>query len=530
MNKTLINVFDNKRRLVVSTYLISFMLFCISIITTYALSYHYAYQAQITQLDALNKDMLARMQRTSKQFAQSVSLLEKDSKKQPCSQANIMRMQQIDISGTNIQAIGYFVNNQFQCSSQGSLLDGVQFGPPTIASTSGVKIWMNVSLPSAPQYKYILIEMHHYAAILRPIETIEFAGNQNASVAIIDTKSRNLYASKGVIKSAWINAYNGDSKQEFIDDDKEYMVLIEANSTGKSAVIAAAPIATIYNKPLMTNLLIMLISTLIGLGFAITFLYFMRRCYSSKTALIKALNNSELFLEYQPIIDLSTNQCIGAEALIRWRQGNGTMVPPDLFIPFAENVGLMRAITKYVLKLIEVDMASLLHKYPDFHIGINLSSSDLQSEETISLLRSLISTIGVDKGCFVIEATERGLLKDGVSQRLVNEIRQLGMKVAIDDFGTGYSSLSYLTRFELDYLKIDKAFVDSIDTENSHVAFHIIELAKSLNLTMIAEGVETEAQAKILQEHGVRYVQGWLFAKGMSPADLMRDIESRSMS
>lgn len=181
---------------------------------------------------------------------------------------------------------------------------------------------------------------------------------------------------------------------------------------------------------------------------------------------------------------------MGAEALIRWRRHDGTMVRPDVFIPEAEESGLIHYITKEVFRLVAQDTACFLKEHPHLHIGINLSSKDLMKAETVHLVCDLIRKMDVKPHNLIIEATERGFMQADVAQRIIDDIHALDVKIAIDDFGTGYSSLSCLENFHLDYLKIDKSFIDTIggDAATSHVASHIIEMARSLNLEMIAEG------------------------------------------
>jgi sensor c-di-GMP phosphodiesterase-like protein len=166
-------------------------------------------------------------------------------------------------------------------------------------------------------------------------------------------------------------------------------------------------------------------------------------------------------------------------------------------------------------------MHTALNMHKHFHVGINISSHDIRSGALMPMIETLKKSTGAKGNQILIEVTERGFLDDEAALTTIKNIRECGVMVAIDDFGTGYSSLSYLTKFQLDYLKIDKTFVDSVGTDavTSHVAFHIIEMAKTLQLGMVAEGVETEEQAKILQERGVQYVQGWLFSKSLKRKD-----------
>jgi sensor c-di-GMP phosphodiesterase-like protein len=233
------------------------------------------------------------------------------------------------------------------------------------------------------------------------------------------------------------------------------------------------------------------------------------------------------------VVDLRTGLWVGAEALLRWRRATGEHVSPDIFIPVAEQSELIQEITDHVLELAVTDLAGFFEKHPDFHVAINVSSSEMQSADVVRRLKNFIARVkGASARNFIIEATERCLISPEKARTILAEMRGLGSSIAIDDFGTGYSSLSYLQTLSVDYLKIDKSFVDAIDTASvtNSVVPHIIGMAKDLHLRLIAEGVETAEQADYLRSQGVEYAQGWYFAKAMPFDALLGSLDSTRYS
>lgn len=247
------------------------------------------------------------------------------------------------------------------------------------------------------------------------------------------------------------------------------------------------------------------------------------RQQSMSYAFRSALATPQVSLAYQPVVDLASGKQVGAEALLRW-QRRDTFVSPDLFIGAAEQAGIMKQVTARVLELVVQDAAAVLAGGSRGHISINLSAADLGSHATVARLQRLLEATRLPSECFWIEATERGFLGGDRARSVVAELRRMGFKVAIDDFGTGYSSLAVLDTFKLDILKIDKAFTASIGTGETKVIEHIIQLAKSLGLDLVAEGVETLEQAAFLQSQGVAFAQGWLFGRPVSPRDFQNAV------
>ncbi|AZC28088.1 EAL domain-containing protein [Pseudomonas chlororaphis] len=231
-----------------------------------------------------------------------------------------------------------------------------------------------------------------------------------------------------------------------------------------------------------------------------------------------ALRRGELQVLYQPIFDLQTRQCVGAEALLRWRRPDGTLTSPELFIPMAENTGQIRPITDFVLQRLLEQLGHLLRANPNLYISVNLAACDVMVPRIGKVMARLLALHRVAARQIAFEVTERGLIDVVVARHNLQALRDVGHQVLIDDFGTGYCSLAYLQTLPVDYLKIDKAFIDALghDAASSGVAPHIIRMAHALQLKVIAEGIEFEDQALLLSSEGVRYGQGWLFAHALS--------------
>ncbi len=246
----------------------------------------------------------------------------------------------------------------------------------------------------------------------------------------------------------------------------------------------------------------------------------LRRDQSLERALQMALHRGELEVDYQPLVDLQSRRCVGAEALVRWRRADGQRVRPDLFIPQAEDSGQICAITRRVIELVLHEQAALLRDHPQLYISVNLAAADISGGAFVAHAQQLLAECGVSAQQLLYEVTERGLVDVQLASSLLQAQRDSGHRIAIDDFGTGYSSLSYLQDLPVDVLKIDKSFVDTLgsDAASSPVAPCIIQMARSLGLKVIAEGIEHEAQAQLLLTLGAHVGQGWLFSKALDAA------------
>ncbi|MGI9147231.1 MAG: bifunctional diguanylate cyclase/phosphodiesterase [Chloroflexota bacterium] len=242
-------------------------------------------------------------------------------------------------------------------------------------------------------------------------------------------------------------------------------------------------------------------------------------------ALRQAISSEQLTLYYQPIVDCDSQDVVGVEALVRWQHPQYGLVPPDDFIPFAEQTGLIKPLTRWVLGTALRQCRAWQDGGLDLRVAVNLSAHDVQDLSLPGLISRHLADSGVEPSHLTVELTETALMAD--PERALNTLARLGdmgVEIAIDDFGTGYSSLSYLTRLPAHQLKIDRAFVSGLadETRQTAVVRSTIELGHTLGLKVVAEGVEDEVTCELLSDLGCDRVQGYHFARPMPARDIAR--------
>ncbi|WP_181016848.1 cyclic di-GMP phosphodiesterase [Pantoea agglomerans] len=240
--------------------------------------------------------------------------------------------------------------------------------------------------------------------------------------------------------------------------------------------------------------------------------------------LIRGMKRGEFHVEYQPLVTSHDGQPYGMEALLRWTHPTKGPIPPDVFIHYAESQNLIIPLTRHLFQLVSRDAHLLCHTIPR-HACLSLNISPLHLADSgfrQDVLRWL-DTMPADHFTYVFEITERAMLRDENVGELFDWLHQQQIHIAIDDFGTGHSALIYLERYDFDYLKIDRGFVQSIGTDSltSPVLDTVLQLAKKLNLKSVAEGVETGEQAAWLINRGVTHLQGYIFSRPLRPETLI---------
>jgi EAL domain-containing protein (putative c-di-GMP-specific phosphodiesterase class I) len=245
-----------------------------------------------------------------------------------------------------------------------------------------------------------------------------------------------------------------------------------------------------------------------------------------ETELRRAMPAGELILHYQPKLDLATGTFSGAEALVRWDHPSRGLLPPARFIPLAEDSALIVALGDSVL-LQACRQARIWREagLGEKTVAVNLAARQLRDGRIVETVKQALHATGLMPCSLELEITESSIMHDiGYATSLLHELKDLGVAISIDDFGTGYSSLSALRNFPVDKLKIDRSFIHEIETAPSAAAvvLAVISFARTLGMRVIAEGVETVAQAEFLERHGCDELQGFLVASPL-PADQLLD-------
>jgi len=452
-----------------------------------------------------------------------------------CSDESLALMRNLDVSSDYIQAMGAMSGTVVTCDSVGGGREAVDLGPADVTTPSGASVWNQVRFPYAPGQQFIAVGRDGFVVIVHRALVIDITDDQSVSLAVFTVPNGLVVTSRGQVDARWltevVHRYPVPARQPRVLEETftrdGHLVAAVTSSRRYIGAISAFPIGAVDRRAHRGALLLVPVGAAAGVILALTVLYFARQRLGLPAVLRSALRHREFFLVYQPIVDLDTGRWCGAEALIRWQRHDGELIHPDLFVPIAERC-LGADFTTHVVDLVAEDLGALKGHHPDFYVSINVTPMDLERGGTVDLFRGLVAKTGVPPELVAIETTERIPLNRDKACRVIRQLRQFGFGVVIDDFGTGYSSLSYLQALEVTALKIDKSFVESLGTDapTNQVAFHIIEMAKELKLGMVAEGVENEAQARVLGERGVRLAQGWLFSEPLTWDELILALES----
>jgi sensor c-di-GMP phosphodiesterase-like protein len=428
-----------------------------------------------------------------------------------CSSAHLQALQEAAMPRPHIRAIGYWRAAERQCGV--GFLQAQALRPPRADRIydSGVIAWWPSAATAVGGVRLFLMRFGDHDVAIDPSALLD--------VGPLQQRQAGLWMENLRLASHPVDAILPvpDSLAVGLTLDRERGIAVSRFSRPGELpieIVAIEPLDSFWGRYARS----LAIGTGIGLllfgGFIYGLLRYTRHRLSMGSLLREALAQGRIRASYQPVVDLRTRRVVGAEALARWTLEGGEPVPPDVFIPLAEREGVMAEVTLSMLGAPLRELRELLFARGDLSINLNVSPEDLRSERFASALEAAMRGSGLPPRAIKLEITERALVNTDTARTMIRRFRERGHEVAVDDFGTGFSSLSYLSTFELDWLKIDKSFVDAIGTgaATSEVIVHVIEMARSLGLRTVAEGVETEEQVHWLLAHGVEMGQGFYFS------------------
>lgn len=481
-----------------------------------------AVQAEQDRLEVLNQRLVRRASLTFNAAAANLSTLAA-SRITPCSTEHMELMRRLEANSLIISEVGYFRNGALQCASWGVPRTRMPLMTPALSTADGFGIAVNIPSWIDPHQSRLSLQFENYEALLEPsgfADVIPDAGTQLA----VGMEQLGIIASQNhpdphLVQSLMASPATGM--------DEQYL-FATARVDGWIA-IAIRPRTLVFGTLERRRMLLLPVGAAISATIVAAILARTRRRLSLLGELAAAVRKRQFTVHYQPIIELRSGLCVGAEALVRWQQSDGTFIGPDLFLPIAERSGLILPITDQVVEAVVHDLGPTLAAESALHVAINLCATDMETGRPLDIIQLALDSAGIRNEQVWFEATERGLLEIERARSVMTTARARGHSIAIDDFGTGYSNLQYLQTLPIDALKIDKSFVDTIGhiTANTPVISHIIQMARSLELVCIAEGIETREQFDYLLREGVTFGQGWFFSKALPAAEFLAFYRSR---
>ncbi len=497
---------------------------CVALLAAYQLSLH----DQGNRAQVLADVVLDRTTHTSAQIANVYDKMAPFGPDQACSPAAVATMRQIDLGSTLLQGVGYVEGATLKCSS---LTDArpVAVGPVDYISATGSAFRRNRRLEIAPETPLLLVTgPSGYTALIHPALVFSLAGDTaELPAGLVAHLSRVVIVSSGVDLGDWDSVPIGAPDSSGTLSRGDQLIAWHRSPQWDNFSYAAVPLSSVWEGFLELSRLFVPA----GLVGGVLTLMLLRRVLAGRQSLPSllrtGLRRGEIFVVYQPIADMQTGNWVGAEVLARWQRPGGEMVSPDVFVSIAEKHGLVERLTHLVVEAALRDFADFAAKRPSFFLSINISTADLRSADFPAFLIASCKAAGMPPGSVHLEITEREAVDPEREAESLRTLRGYGFAIGIDDFGIGYSNLAYLDTLQLDYIKIDKAFVHSAAQGElgGEIIDHVVGMARTRHLDVIAEGVEREEQRQILLCRGVSLAQGWLFGRPMSRLDLQRGYE-----
>lgn len=443
----------------------------------------------------------------------------------PCTSDHLQRLRQVEEQFRYIREVAWTDGARLRCTSQRGAVD-TDLPPPEWTYADGFTAWHSEVGKPGNERRMLNLRLGNHVVVIDPRFYLDIVPLDDAIQLVV------LETQHGGVISSWANADYAIARAALKRTNSSpyfegrYYV-VERSGHFPIAVVAYEP-EDRMRRDLPAQLRTLLPPALVLSAFGTWLVMrWRRKLRTPRNAILQGIRRRQFVAWLQPLVSLESGRCVGAEALVRWKLEDGTIVAPDTFIPMAESLGLVEPITDQVVRSVFEGVGAVLARRRDLHVSLNLAGTDLAGTRVLEVLKVSLDKYAVRPEQIWFEAIERTLIDTAGSAPVLEAFRAAGHRIFIDDFGTGYSSLSYLQELPVDGIKIDRSFIRSLASgeDTNKIVPHVIDMARSLDLLMVAEGVETEPQAQYLRERGVQYAQGWLYAKAMPAEEFLRYLE-----
>ncbi|MES2393523.1 MAG: EAL domain-containing protein [Acidobacteriota bacterium] len=455
---------------------------------------------------------------------QAIDAVEHDGQ-EPCSDGDLEFMRDYVFHAQNIRDIGRVKDGVLYCATGIGRIDHPAGVPVPDVVSGNLKIFVNLGLMISARTTGFVVQFHGVSVVMSPTAWDNLdEPPMYFSAMLYDPSGHRMVMTHGPqmplsvdeIRAGQLIKRGGVFYQPLCSTK---FVLCRVAAEPENAMMT-------MHRPMAKGFL--LAGAFLGGAMALLLIQLDRGHRSMERQLRRAVKKGAITLEYQPIVNLATRAVVGAEVLARWINEEGEQVRPDVFIELAEARGFASRITQLVARRAMEEMSPLLEKC-DFRITLNITTEDLVDEEFGPFLLECAMAAGIPPQCVGLEITERSTAEQKMAVEAIAALKSTGYVVYIDDFGTGYSSLAYLHLLDVDAIKVDRAFTQTIGTEavTASVVPQILAMAEKLGLLVVVEGIETEEQAAYFREAGRETLgqailgQGWLYGRPVPAAQFL---------
>jgi len=439
------------------------------------------------------------------------------SDERPCTPGDLRALRLLSFETENLRDVGRVRDGRIICTALwGTLTPPVLLEPPHLVLADGDALWENAENVGPNRIKVDMVVRGTAIVVTAPTAFRRHEKPADGLSALVWTHDRKyIYRAFGDTAPLSRRGIDRASWHDFAPQR------VTSLCSGEVDICVTAGLAdiSVLRQPVPALLAVGGLGALTGSSIGLAVLFRRNGRASLPQQIRRAVAEGRLDVVYQPLRLVRTGQLVGAEALARMHDDDGNPIPTEIFIKVAEEIGVIGDVTHFVVHRTLADMAGRLRGRGDFHLGVNISVSDILDRTFIGYLRREIARVGVPPNRIVLEITERSTADHERLLEHLQDLRRDGFELFIDDFGTGYSNLAYLARLPINGIKIDRMFTEAIgkDAVSSTIVESICSIARELGLILIVEGIETQAQADYIQAlHPEAIGQGWLYGKPVS--------------